>query len=261
MTFDHIKINDTDVVNIIKKYRDEIEFQNGGGYIKLTHYLKREHQLIINKKKIYRLCKINRILLPKKKKIKKPWKAISCNRTITKPHKLWEFDIKYGFIHGENRFFFIASFIDVFSRKIVGEYVGSSCKGGDLTFTLNQALIKENITNEDELIIRSDNGPQMTSVYFYNYLKTLERKLVHEFIPVATPNKNAHIESFYSILETEFIQVNYFKNLSDAYIKTHQFIKFYNERRVHKSLRYRTPNEIMLDYKLGKPLNIKPVSL
>lgn len=155
----------------------------------------------------------------------------------------------------------MASFIDVYSRKIVGEYVGSQCKSGDLIFTLNQALIKEGITDEHKLVIRSDNGSQMSSLLFYNYLKDLEYKLTHEFIPVATPNKNAHIESFFSILETEFIQVHYFKTLADAYVKTREFIKFYNERRVHKALKYRTPNEVMLDYKMGRPLNIKPVSL
>lgn len=255
------QIDDFEVVNIIQNYRDESNFQNGGGYIKLTHYLRREHQLIINKKKTYRLCKNHDFLLPKMKKIKKPWKVISHNRTITEPYKLWEFDIKYCFIHGENRFFFVASFIDVYSRKIVGEYVGSQCKSGDLIFTLNQALIKEGITDEHKLVIRSDNGSQMSSLLFYNYLKDLEYKLTHEFIPVATPNKNAHIESFFSILETEFIQVHYFKTLADAYVKTREFIKFYNERRVHKALKYRTPNEVMLDYKMGRPLNIKPVSL
>ncbi len=33
---------------------------------------------------------------------------------------------------------------------------------------------------------------------------------MHEFIPVRTPNKNAHIESFFSILKLEFLEVNYF---------------------------------------------------
>ncbi len=177
------------------------------------------------------------------------------------PNKLWEFDIKYGFIHGENRFFFILSFVDVFSRKVVGNYVGSSCKAGDLTFTLNKAIISEELSAEHDLIIRSDNGSQMSSIVFYEYLEKLERKLIHEFIPPSTPNKNAHVESFFSILELEFIQTHYFKTLVEAYEKTHKFINFYNERRIHSALKYKTPNEIMLDYKIGRPLNIKPVSL
>lgn len=33
-------IFDKDIIKILEKYRGEIEFKNGGGYIKLTHYLK-----------------------------------------------------------------------------------------------------------------------------------------------------------------------------------------------------------------------------
>lgn len=254
-------IHDLTIIRCLEKFRNEIEFNNGAGYIKLTHYLKREHGLYINKKKIYRLCKENGLLLDRKKKHKKPWGTINKNHIITEPNKLWEFDMKYGFVHGENRFFFILAFVDVFSRKVVGNYVGSKCKAGDLTFTLQNALIHAGLNAEHELIIRSDNGPQMSSKLFYDHLKKLEGKFCHEFIPPATPNKNAHVESFFSILEAEFIQTRYFKSLADAYTQTHEFIKFYNERRIHSALKYRTPNEIMIDFKSRIPLNIKSVSL
>ncbi|MBK8202968.1 MAG: transposase [Bdellovibrionales bacterium] len=36
--------------------RKEPFFQNGGGYRKLTKYLRRNYGFIINKKKVYRLC-------------------------------------------------------------------------------------------------------------------------------------------------------------------------------------------------------------
>jgi len=51
--------------------------------------------------------------------------------------------------------------------------------------------------------------------------------------------KNAHVESFFSILETEFIQTHYFGSMSEAYELTHSFIDFYNQRRIHKSLKYK----------------------
>jgi putative transposase len=254
-------ISDTHIVEILNQYRNDVHFQNGGGYTKLTHYLRREHGLYINRKKIYRLCKENQLLLPKRKKAKTSWKSISQNRIITAPNQLWEFDIKYGFVHGENRFFFVLAFIDVLSRKVMGKYVGSHCNAGDLRFTLNEAMKRANIKDGQMLITRSDNGSQMTSNVFYKYLKELEKKLCHEFIPPATPNKNAHVESFFSILEIEFMQTRYFRTMAEAYTQTHAFIDFYNQRRIHKALKYRTPNEIIVDYELGKVLHIKPVSL
>ncbi len=74
---DNSFIFDKDLLKILENYRSEIEFHNGGGYIKLTHYLKREHGLYVNKKKIYRICKENNLLLQRKKKLKKPWKTIN----------------------------------------------------------------------------------------------------------------------------------------------------------------------------------------
>jgi len=44
----------------------------------------------------------------------------------------------------------------------MGYHVGLSCKAVDLKFTFEQTLEKENIKG-DNLVIRSDNGPQMNS--------------------------------------------------------------------------------------------------
>ena len=144
---------------------------------------------------------------------------------------------------------------------MTGAYVGSSCKSGDLRATLSAAIKGAEIEHGAMLVIRSDNGPQMSSKAFHEYLKELEVKLSHEFIPPATPNKNAHVESFNSILEIELMQTHYFSTLADAYEKVHQFIKFYNERRIHGSINYRTPKEIIQDFKQDKPLFINAVSL
>lgn len=133
--------------------------------------------------KIYRLCKENNLLLPKTKKIKRNKSPICINHTVTKPHQLWELDLKYGYIHGENRFFYIMPIIDVYMRLIVNYHIGLHCTGKDLVFTLNQA-IEKHIVDDKKLIIRTDNGTQMTSKAF---MKNIERynpdKLLHELIP------------------------------------------------------------------------------
>jgi putative transposase len=71
------------------------------GYRKLTVRLRRLHQLVINKKKVYRLCKQMEVLRPQRKlKMKHPRKLAN-NRVITGSNQLWETDIKYGWIAGE----------------------------------------------------------------------------------------------------------------------------------------------------------------
>lgn len=205
----------------------------------------------INKKKIYRLCKENNLLLPKKKTSRWRQRKISINRVVDGPNQLWEFDIKYGYIHGENRFFFVLIFIDVFMRNVVDFYVGTSCKSKDLSFTLNNALTKAGIPLENGLAIRSDHGPQMTSNMFRAYLEALEIKPEHEFIPCGVPNKNAHVESFNSIFEIEFLQTRYFKNFAQAYRETCEFIEFYNSKRIHGSLNFNSPQRAQELYKVG----------
>jgi putative transposase len=238
-------ILDITIIAAIKKYRNNPFFHNGGGYHKLKHYIRKDYNYFVNHKKLYRLCKENNLLLPRRRKQIRQPRKISINRKIYKPNQLWEFDIKYGYIHGLNRFFFILVYIDIYSRKIVNYYVGLTCTSHNLSATLDFALDNAKITGEN-LVIRSDNGPQMSSNQFREHLYALD--IEHEFIPCATPNKNAHVESFFSIVEREFIEVNYFKNFKDVAVKLNKFILFYNSERVHGSLSNKTPEEILEDY-------------
>jgi len=96
------------------------------------------------------------------------------------------------------------------------------------------------------LVIRSDNGTQMTSHMFKNHTEALG--LEHEFTPPSTPNLNAFVESFFSIVETELFQEHIFESYSKAYETTVKFIKHYHERRIHGSLNYKTPLEFKKEW-------------
>lgn len=233
---DGVVVLDQTVVTYLKEYRSDKLFINSGGYHKLTKYLRIEKQIYINHKKIYRLCAEHNLLLDRIKKNRSSKKKRCGYLDVQKPNQLWQFDIKYGYIHGEQKFFYVLIFIDVFSKKVVGYHVGKSCKSGDLIFTLDQALKSEGITQDDCLKIRSDNGPQMSSGKFFYFLKRIEQKLAHEFIPPRTPNRNAYVEAFNSILELELLSVRYFRTFGDAYSAVVEFIHFYNNRRLHGSI-------------------------
>ena len=252
---------DASVEMLLTQYRKRPEYQNGAGYRKLTKMLRRDHGIYVNKKKIYRICGEIGILLEQRSKASRPVRIIARNRVITRPNQLWQVDLKYGYVDGERRFFFVLAFIDVFTRKVMGVHVGLRCQAGDLRNTLARAIVAEQITAEHGLVIRSDNGPQMTATEVSRWLATLEEKLSHEFIPIRTPNKNAHIESFFSILELEFLMVRYFSTFADAYEKTHEFIRFYNKERIHGSIGDITPAEAMDKHKKGEELNIKTITM
>ncbi|PTR46466.1 IS3 family transposase, partial [Geobacillus thermodenitrificans] len=88
------------------------------GYHKLTIQLRRDHQLVISKKKVYRLCKAMDLLRPQREKRIPYPKKHARNRIITGSNQLWEMDVKYGYIEGEERFFLVLSLIDVYDRSV-----------------------------------------------------------------------------------------------------------------------------------------------
>lgn len=223
------------------------------GYKKLTNYLRVEYNLIINPKKVRRLCHELGILSPARRAPSMYPRKMARNHTITGPNQLWQLDIKYGSIEESGRFFFLASVIDVFDRSIVGYFRGSSCKAKDITKMLKEALQKRNVeiaekkTNDHfSVILRTDNGPQFLSKEFGEFC--IDFNIYHERIPPKSPNLNAFIESFHSIIERECYQRYPFECFEEAYYWIDHFISFYNERRYHGSLNYLPPAEYLRKY-------------
>lgn len=229
------------------------------GYHKITHYLRRSFNLIINHKKTYRLCKELQIL--KKQRIIKPpvRSKISVNRIVKKSNELWEADIKYGYIIGEDKFFFVLSIIDVLDRSIIDYHMGYRCTGSDAASLLRRSLIKRSLfESKNKPVIRTDNGPQFISHVFED--SCIEIDVYHERIPSRTPNKNAHIESFHRIFQDECIGVYEFDSYKDAYIEVSRYMKRYNTNRIHSSLKYKTPNEFYTQ-NLGKEIESMAIHL
>lgn len=220
------------------------------GYRKLTLCLNNQYGLVINKKKVYRLCKELDILEPQRQKNLKHPRKIAANREITGPNQLWEMDIKYGYVAGENRFFYLLCVIDVFDREIIDYHIGLTCEGKHAASLIQRSLWKRKLLSKQERpVIRTDNGPQFISNAFAEACQSYN--IEHERIPPKTPNKNAHIESFHAILERERLARYEFNSHQEAYQVVTEFIQFYNKRRIHGSLRNLPPEVFSLHFAAG----------
>jgi putative transposase len=240
---DNRKICDAQIIEWIYQLIEGEGFSYG--YRKLTVLLKRKYQLVINKKKVYRLCKQEGLLRPQRKLKAKYPRKLACNRVIKGSNQLWETDIKYGYIYGEDRFFYMLSIIDVYDRTIVAYFKGLNCTGMDAAITLKRALMRRALINcLSKPVIRTDNGPQFISDAFEQACINLE--VEHERIPCRTPNKNAHIESFHRILEDDCLSRYQFDSYADAYGKVSDFFKFYNKVRIHGSIKDMAPEMFYL---------------
>ncbi|WP_257722839.1 integrase core domain-containing protein [Anoxybacillus sp. B2M1] len=65
----------------------------------------------------------------------------------------------------------------------------------------------------------------------------------HERIPPRTPNMNAHIEAFHRLLEEECLGRMVFDRYEEAYQAVVEYMRFYNERRIHSSILDLPPHE------------------
>lgn len=241
INIDSIKICDDQIKEFILESIDGDAINYG--YRKITHHLRRYYNLIINHKKVYRLCKELKILKEQRVIKSKMKRVIAINRIITGSNQLWEMDIKYGYIEGEDKFFYILNLIDIFDRSIIDYHMGLHCESKDAAALLRKCLIRRNLFEEgaNKPVIRTDNGPQFVSYKFSACCEELG--IEHERIPVKTPNKNAHVESFHRILEDECLKINEFQSYAEAYRVVNEFMEFYNNRRIHSSLRFMSPNE------------------
>lgn len=215
---------------------------NNFGYRKLAKILRRIYKLQINKKKVYRLCKELGILRPQRRKRIKHPRKLARNRVITASNQLWEADIKYGYIYGEDRFFFICSLIDICDRSVIDYHIGLECTAENIVQAMNRALLKrQRFEHQEKPVIRTDNGPQFISNTFEEFCKAYGME--HERIPPKTPNMNAHIESFHRILEDDCLSGCEFETYGEAYKAVIDFMDFYNNRRIHSSILDLTPTE------------------
>lgn len=151
-------------------------------------------------------------------------------------------DIKHGYLNGTKQFFFQLSVIDVFDRSVIDYHLGLSATAKDASRVLETALKKRGLKPGDNLtVIRTDNGPQFIAKAFER--TCAKWRIEHERIPVRSPNLNAYIESFHSILEDDCYSRYEFKNFAHAYEVITEYMDYYNNRRRHGSINNMTPSE------------------
>ncbi|WP_416233530.1 integrase core domain-containing protein [Arcicella sp. LKC2W] len=63
----------------------------------------------------------------------------------------------------------------------------------------------------------------------------------------ATPEQNAHIESYHSIMESVVCKRYEFDDLKDAILTMNQFREFYNFKRIHSGVKYKSPYRFLLN--------------
>jgi putative transposase len=213
------------------------------GYHKITKQLKRE-EFIINHKKVYRLMDQSSLLLGKAIRTngKRQWVKHRKIKAV-KPMEYLCLDIKYLWIHGEKRFYYLLTILDVYSRKILEWILQKSVRKIDVINLFRRINLQYGIKGVN---VRNDNGSQFIAHDVRQFLRAAEAN--QEFTHVATPEENAYIEAYHSILETEVVKRFEFESYYEARLTIETYVDFYNNRRLHGGIDFKTPEQKWNDY-------------
>jgi len=164
-----------------------------------------------------------------------------------RPNTIWCSDITY--IPTKDGWLYLSVIMDLYSRKVVG-WEANGRLNQELTLRALQKAIERRRPSSSSLLHHSDQGIQYSHP---GYQDCLEK---HGIIPSMSRKGNCYdnavVESFFKTLKTELIQREKYQTREEAKQSLFAYIEgFYNSRRLHSALGYRSPEEFERQYELG----------
>ena len=158
---------------------------------------------------------------------------------VMAPNQVWSGDITY--IATDEGWLFLAVFLDIFTRKIVGFSSDDNMRTTLILNALNMALGRQEV-RQGELVAHSDRGSQYASEEFAARLRVIG--IIASMSRKGNCYDNAHCESFFHSLKTELVYRKKFKTREEAKQAIFEWIEvWYNRQRRHSALDYRAPEE------------------
>lgn len=172
---------------------------------------------------------------------------INRNFTATAPGQKLVGDITY--LHTWEGWVYLALVIDCYSRKIVGWAMDDNYKTPLIQAAVEMAA--RNLVLPPGAIFHSDRGSNYTSEEFAKTLKKLNVRQSVGRTGICYDNSLA--ESTNGAVKVELVNREEYPTRAYAEKEVARYIElFYNSRRFHSSLGYRTPQEVLDEY-YGKP--------
>src|SRR5665647_796952 len=238
---DGTEVSNTEVVDEIKRIVSGefvcYGYQNVAADLKALDY-------IINHKKVYRLMDENQLLLGKVIKTTGKREFVQFRKiTAVRPMEYLCWDIKYIWVSGEHKNYYLLSLMDIYSRRILDWIFQGSVRKIDVVKMISRIDLAHGLKG---VTVRNDNGSQFIANKVRHYLRTLEAR--QEFTHIATPEENSYIEAYHSILDREVVQRFNFESYYEAKLTLSAYMDFYNNKRRHGSLKRETPMQVWNEY-------------
>lgn len=157
----------------------------------------------------------------------------------TGPNQVWASDITY--VPTEEGWLYLAIFLDIFTRKVVGYSMADHMRTEMVLRALNAALMGQKPDGK-HLTSHSDRGSQYAA-------EDCRKRLSCLGITASMSRKgncydNAYAESFFHTLKVELVHRKKFKTRKEAMTAIFEYIEtWYNKKRLHSSLGFKSPND------------------
>ena len=154
------------------------------------------------------------------------------------PNQKWTTDITYIWV--EERWIYLATVMDLYSRRIVGWALSESMTEKLVLDALAMAYQRRDV--KEGLVIHSDRGTQYRSQKYIDYMKSNGSK--PSMSRKGNCWDNAPMESFFSRFKVELIYAEQYESISDAKSGIFEYIEiFYNRLRRHSAIGHVSPAE------------------
>ena len=133
--------------------------------------------------------------------------------------------------------------MDLADRKVIGWALSETMKASATSVAaFNMAIKNRPVTAE--LIFHSDRGVQYACTEFKSLLES-NRNIIRSMSRKGDCWDNAVAESFFKTLKCDIIYGTKFQSVEEAKLEVFKYIEiWYNKKRLHSSLGYKTPEEM-----------------
>ena len=201
------------------------------GYRRLTFMMLDDDIVAVSPSSVYRVLK-------QANRLDRKWNKTSKKGTgfvqPLAPHEHWHVDISYLNLGGT--FYYLCSLLDGYSRFIVHWEIRESMTEQDVETIIQRA--REKFPGETPRII-SDNGPQFVARDFKSFIRLCG--MTHVRTSPYYPQSNGKLERWHGSIKRECIRPAAIDSLEDARRRVAEYVRHYNEARLHSAIGYVTP--------------------
>jgi len=159
--------------------------------------------------------------------------------TVAKPNQVWVGDLTY--IPTDEGWLFLAVVIDLFNRQVVGWSLGEDMRCELVIDAFEMAWFSRCPGRKTGLIFHSDRGSQYASQPFQELLRG--RGIQASMSRKGDCWDNACSETLFGSLKVERLHGLHFETLRQAKDEALDWLRWYNQTRLHSTLNYVSPME------------------